>query len=229
LFQKRLRLEPSEAVTVVAAPTRGRLGTLLDFTPGAIASIRWQAVQGFTRGTGEGYKAGAMTITTLSDVVVRESLDDSIGTDELATRIASLQGAGLLRTIMVARRRIVDDLHGDADPAGARTLASAIIDRLPSMEPLEQAIVLGWFGESKLGVDDQFAPALRKALGDPSTYPAVALLVDFVVDPEDPLLQTLIASDDDDLSRLAFVTREVLRAEAAAPEATNAAGAPSTP
>jgi tetratricopeptide (TPR) repeat protein len=224
LIQKRLRLEPAEEVTVVVSPTRGRLGTLLDNTPGALASLRWQAVQGFTTTADGGYRAGAMTVTTLSDVVVRQSLDDTIETSQLVGRIDTLEGADLLRAIQIARRRIVDSRVEDEDPQTARTLADAIIARLPSMDPLSQAIVLGWFGESGIGVDDEFTAPLRAAMADPSTYPALALLMAFVTEQDDPLLQRLIASQDDDLSRLAFITREVLRSQAGdgAPAPTSA-------
>ena len=228
LIQNRLRLEPAEEVTVVVTPTLGGLGAMLDFTPGAIASIRWQGVQGFKGGGEAGYQAGSMTVTTLSDVLVRESLDDSVGTDVLVSRIGSLGGAELLRTIMVARRALVEGLHDGTDLETARTLMAAILDRWPSMAPLEQAIVLGWLGESGVGVDDEFSAPLRASIPDPSTYPALALLLGFVTDPEDPLLQSLIAGNDDDLSRLAFIWRDLLRAKGKDASA-EAIEAPATP
>lgn len=234
LIPNRLRLAPSEEVTVVVTPTRGPLGSLLDLTPGAIASLRWQAVQGFVKGPEQGYQAGSMTVTTLSDVVVRPNLDDSIGTNELASQIGVLDGADLLRTILIARRQVADEIQSNKDLDGARTLMHAILARFPSMGPLEQTIVLGWLGEAGIGVKDEFTPSVRSSVGDPTTYPALALLMGFVSDPEDPLLQSMVASDDDDLSRLGFIWRELLRKKAMEPapaKATNGAkdGAASPP
>ena len=89
-------------------------------------------LQGFVKEGDSGFRSGSLTITTLSDVAVRVNLASGSTPEEVVPRLAAASGAGLLRTILVARRLITESRGRDEDKGAGATslLVPEIIARL---------------------------------------------------------------------------------------------------
>jgi hypothetical protein len=180
-FNRRLRLDAQDQITVTLWPDRGFAGTWIAQDPLERTSVRWRATHGFAPRRQGGLTAGPFSVTAETRLLTRDGLPEIS-----QQRPLDFSNPGRPRLFNVLRAvgrlndlRAADNITAAAD---ADAIREQLVAALPRFTPDEATYTLLRFIETGLlrpsDADDPLLRALTDAIGpDPNDLAIVAILL----------------------------------------------------
>ncbi|MEQ8850392.1 MAG: hypothetical protein RIB32_01260 [Phycisphaerales bacterium] len=221
-FDRRLRLEPREAITATIPADVGYTGYLVDVNARLTLRQRWRVLQAFQIGRLGAIVSGPMALTSETEGVIRRSTPEARFTpEEFALRMDGNDPILLPRTLAGMRAYFLGPGFNQVplqDPAmGA--MIEAVIRRYDRSSPLERALMLTMLPHGRqVSVFAAFDEHARRSLTPDRLTDAqgvVASLVALtrVTDPDDEVFATLRGAADPDLRALGQMLSDRLGAD----------------
>ncbi len=210
-FDRRLRLEPREAITATIPADLGYTGYLVDINARLTLRQRWRVLQAFQIGRLGAIVSGPMALTAETEGVIRRSIPEARFTpEEFTLRMDGNDPVLLPRTLAGMRAYFLGPGFNQIpaqDPAMG-TMVEAVIRRYDRSSPLERALMLVMLPHARqVPVFAAFDEHARRSVAPDrltDAEGAVASLVALtrVNDPADEVFATLDSAADPDLRAL---------------------------
>jgi len=207
-LNRRLRLMPGETLSTDVWTNRGSVGLMLNLTIDTTATIRWRVLQGYKIDNEGQYAKGDLSLSTETDLVVRERLPDRTEADALAVHIATATGDALIEDLVLAAAsgaKRIEGITRDEDQRRLARLSSAVADRFSDMDVYLRtfAVAEGLRG-GLLGRDTAL---LQTAVEDESVFVRAALLIGALRGIDDPAIDQFAVSSDPVIREMAQIVR----------------------
>lgn len=210
-FDRRLRLEPREAITADIPADLGYTGYLVDVNARLTLRQRWRVLQSFQIGRLGAIVSGPMALTAETEGVIRQSIPEARFTpEEFTLRLRGNDPVLLPRTLAGIRAYYMGPGLEQADRLGpaAQEMVSAIISRYDRSSPFERAMMLMMLPHARqagsFGTFDEHARQMVTPDRVDDAEGAIAALAALtrVTDQNDPIFETLASASDPDLRAL---------------------------
>ncbi len=210
-FDRRLRLEPREAIVADIPADLGYTGYLVDLNARLTLRQRWRVLQSFQIGRLGAIVSGPMALTAETEGVIRRSIPEARFTpEEFRLRLDANDPVLMPRTLAGIRAVFLGPGYENVPAAGPEVSAmvEALIRRYDRSSPYERALMLAMLPHA--AQVPAFAPfdqhtrdsVTTERVNDAQGVVASLVALTRVRDPQDPTLGVLTASSDPDLRAL---------------------------
>ncbi|MEM8834860.1 MAG: hypothetical protein AAGD00_03465 [Planctomycetota bacterium] len=220
-LHQRLRLEPDERLEVRVWPTRGWMGTFLQFYAIKGITLRWRLIQGFRLDDDRILQPGAFAVSARTAVMRPKSLGDPPSDDEIIRLLLETQDTEFLESFLLAHTAIVDAFSRPNDARKdevLRVFGPAFSQRLPTLDEFARAWMIAKLHRGPFFRREAHERFIEDLGEDASRWVLLVRVMVHANDPGDPAFSLALASGDEDLERAARARRSALQQRRAAAE-----------
>lgn len=203
---RRLRLNPGEALVAIVHPEYGWAGYSLEASVSRSTKIRWRVLQGFGLAQSGMYQTGQTSLTAETPLVTRPALPETqLPVEALCAKLRDDSEAALPVTVASIRSLLTGPQRPDntmlLTPAEVDQIARAAAERYPRLSPLGRKLLL--VGLPPAGMVSGLKPFDDSCRSEADPAVLAIFLATRVRDDKDPVLTSAALSSDPKLAPLA--------------------------